>query len=795
MTNKPFIIDSDKELIIVEKDYCEKHILVLVTINYLTLHFNEDGNNYTFYKDELCDIFNGLGEKFALKPDDNLEQKEREEVINEFGNKLPYFTEMNEVLAKCKKYKGFNNAINFVDYLFRSEEILKEAFEILSEYVKLNRKFYTLVDLIAAKKDILKSLSYIVSPQELSDYELQYSRAIEELNTSKLKELLELSQKKILQHWEIYLTSPNDYVSGGPFRFLCHSVYKVFSGKFKSNIISMSLLTDKLFDCFANEFGFILPPTNIIGADSSDMYVNNLATVDSDLLSYTTINKISTPERLEEECCIRKSQFKEEIVYNEVAKRVFDPIGIFCLTDGSKNINFNYQNAHLLKENFPYLEIIEIDKTKYIKNRSDFLTIIIDLINGIRNYSTYDSFFNYSYLDIKRLASIGAYDDFFHDFMELKKKINFDENEIMELYKKYEYLLFGNFSFDKIFDCYSFKEIKFILKYNKNLGVGYIIFGKKEKDFIDLPLNFRFEELSKIYSVYKGLVGKINLNDFIPGLADFLVLYPRSASFDKMIKLQMCACSCFWDINSIIVNQMNSKELEKTEYKDIVSKYLPRQLPASDNDIDLAIPAIELMVKTIKDKTESVFDYINAIIMLSFNDKYKNARKNIAELQLQSNTFLSLLKNRQQDLVEYGKEKACLSAELEGLNDAVLDEREKIKAIKDRLLKIEENIAYLEYKIEYFKEQLQPRRQKINEICEGFREKTGYDYKYYDENMISCIEKKYRIPVVQELESILAVKTELMKILARLGLTYGMLSEYQNLSLPSDEDGKILKKI
>lgn len=267
------------------------------------------------------------------------------------------------------------------DNLFSSEEKMVQFINIVYSILDANYFYNILNEFVMIKGDLMDSLRCVLSEEEFIKWEKLYSGYIEIGDSWNLNIMYENAHKLFLESWKNYTTKIEDYVPGEPFKFLCHSVSEVFkSRKFASRFVSSSLITNLLMDVFNEGFGFIIEPINIVVAGAEDMYVNNDADSLEDIFSLRVrygkkekwhIPIINAPEKILNDCYKRlKSNGKSEKVYSEIVTDGFKPLGIFCITDGSKN-HENYCRALELKKVFPELEIIEIDKTLYYNDDND----------------------------------------------------------------------------------------------------------------------------------------------------------------------------------------------------------------------------------------------------------------------------------------------------------------------------------------------------------------------------------------------------------------------------------------
>lgn len=68
---------------------------------------------------------------------------------------------------------------------------------------------------------------------------------------------------------------------------------------------------------------------------------------------------------------------------SEVIIEGFEPIGIFCFTDGSKMFDSNYRNAKELEKNFPHLKVYTFDVMKR-KKSFELEEMKLNLINNLK---------------------------------------------------------------------------------------------------------------------------------------------------------------------------------------------------------------------------------------------------------------------------------------------------------------------------------------------------------------------------------------------------------------------------
>lgn len=461
--------------------------------------------------------------------------------------------------------------------------------------VKLEEKNFNLMfDLLNAKNDCLTNMKYFVSPNDISKFNEEYDNAIYIRDIKKMKDMLDLVQQAILKEWDNYF-GKIDSMTDDNFAFIGHSVRSYeFNKNFYSRYVSTSLFTQDLTDTYMCGYGFILAPKNIVGASSHDMYVNNDAE-DSELLIRSSIIKpIDHPKKIIDECLNLKKQNIEsgnpKRVYSEVVIDGFEPVGIFCFTDGSKSLNLNYQSAKKLQEKFPNLMIYSFDIMKR-KKGTELDEIKLSLINRLRKE------FNPLCTEFDA-TSLSMYDYFFEEYEKLKQRNNFDEEEIKIIFNKNIKLLDSFYKEpNNLFDGrYTQNEIKYILGKNYEYNIDSILSGKAS--------TYKLNNLKKLYP-YKDRV-----NSLYDGLSEFVDLVYRVTVTDEVIP----------DINNTkllnfytIVNIITSKKLDSLNSKEIQSR---QELNNYQQQYDLLNKEIEE-----RENLEKKHEYYNSIYMNRFFSK------------------------------------------------------------------------------------------------------------------------------------------------------------------------------
>ena len=328
------------------------------------------------------------------------------------GNYFELFKEIEEDIEEIN-IKGTEEFCK--EYIETKEKKdIQNLLEIIYNLSKISLKIIQINELEKEKKEIIKSLKYILTDEEINKYEIDLELLFKKLDIEKIKDYLIGLQKIIIEDFKTKITNIEDYKKGDYFRLLCNSVnYTHYDEKRQKNYTSASLLTPAHTNTYRSGFGFIMKPDNIICASKEDIHTditaqNSESTIDS------IIPRIDSIEKIEDEC-------KD---YSEILLEGFNPIGIFCLTDGSKTLNLNYLKAQELQKSFPNLKIIDIDLTLYKEDLTEIRNSLINHINA--------------YLGRFEEVKYDKYEDFFQKYLELKKEKSLTEEEILSLFNKYQ---------------------------------------------------------------------------------------------------------------------------------------------------------------------------------------------------------------------------------------------------------------------------------------------------------------------------------------------------------------------
>lgn len=357
-----------------------------------------------------------------------------------------------------KNISNFSRIIVQIDKEFFKnsvEEIFEYANNINDEMIKI-AKFREFVDY---KEQMIENLECFCSAEQIENFKNNYDALLnsKKIEIEKLENFCNEYNEVIKKEYIKMMSNIDNFKSGEPFHFLCHSTNRyIFDGEFKSQFVSTSYISDELHDVFHEGYGFIFNPVDMVWASDKDSAIINSASDVSQISSRTYMPIFMHPKLImKKNKLLKEANIKAGItdpVYSEVVIDGFNPIGIFCLTDGSKELNNNYQKALKLKEEFPELTIVDIDLSMYKNNdMSESKENLIYKLN---------SMFGNGHLNNKFILK--KYDLFFDKFMEMKKNGNVTIDQIKELYQSYtsefienkstlEQIFSGKYNYDEIY--------------------------------------------------------------------------------------------------------------------------------------------------------------------------------------------------------------------------------------------------------------------------------------------------------------------------------------------------------
>ena len=226
---------------------------------------------------------------------------------------------------------------------------------VLYDYKIKSRDLHLLNELYGLRDNCRDNMSYFKTDDESFDFMNKYNEALRNGDVEKTKALFFELQDEILKEWEGFVDDI-DEMTDDNFCFIGHSTNTLkFYDNFKSNYVSTSLFNQDLNDTYRFSYGFIMPAKHIVCAKSEDMFVDNNADDDQDLLVYCSISVIDHPKKVLEELLDKKRKCEKlgeyTKIYSEVVESEFDPIGIFCFSDGTREIDEFYRMAYELQKN------------------------------------------------------------------------------------------------------------------------------------------------------------------------------------------------------------------------------------------------------------------------------------------------------------------------------------------------------------------------------------------------------------------------------------------------------------
>lgn len=454
----------------------------------------------------------------------------------------------SHLIELCKKFKEFYqkypknmfdriSASDILDEFYYNNNLpgLEDIINLVYEINTTKNTMYLLRDLNNYKDDCIKNMQYFMDDKTIEQFNIEYSKALKVKDIPRLKELLNIVNKLIEKEWEKNVNN-YDKMTDENFCFIGHSTCSSnFKGSFNENFVSCSLYNQDVNDTYRHGFGFMFNPQNIIGAHTNDMYINNNSHSKEDVCQFSSFAKMYHPKRMLEECKQIKKENPNEKIYNEVVLDNFNPIGIFCFTCGPKEFDYNYKQALKLQQNFPNLKIYTFDKYKTNKDENNKL----ELINNVRKCGKLDI-----NIDSK---NIDRYNYFFDKYGRIEKDCSIED--VKALYIKNEELLsIYNKEPEELFTRYNSEEIVYIIKYNINYNLEYILKGNIKP--------YSLTQLSEYYN-YRN-----ELDKYYPGLGHLITLVNKINIDEKIVEeIKMLNPITIDSIN----NQLSSKLLPELE--------------------------------------------------------------------------------------------------------------------------------------------------------------------------------------------------------------------------------------
>jgi len=743
--------------------------------------------NYSFLKERLKEYLKSSDEKFVISASFLVD------IMDDFESCLRSIRELNlvgtgvdsnleEELSRLLSEDL--ESLKLVKKENRKLIVCSELINKLYEIVELNEKLYKLKDLKSVKNIIFQDLAYFCAEETLQQMEKEFQEKLSQSDVEGLEEFLNRVHSLIINHWCEYITDLNNFDSNKPYNLLCHSTDSTsFNGDFYTRYVSCSLLCEELTDTYRSGYGFILSPKDIVLANSSDLYVFNSSEDDETLLQFSTIKKVSSPERAKEEALRYKLENQKngshDKVYTEIVVDGFHPIGIFCLYDGSKELSYNYQMALKLKESYPNLEIFCLN-VMLQKSETELEPVKKTLINrisqkvGILNH---DFFFDeeISYKDFEL---------FWKKYLSLIQKENYTVEDIITIYRENEDLLSTRLDLSHLFDgTYQEEQIRQILYYNPQIRIIDIINGKATVSLL--------EELYNVLIMYKD---NQLLETIIPGINTFLTIYPFTIIDDmRALGLQKCnsmesllvllsespsfyqkdselsedmTYASFYNIYSHCKTLAHARKLKDSKLILFMKLYEIVSLDASDleklkhlKEYDFAsINAV--LLSALSRKKESVNDkvnryeakvesleqektnvrnmiesYDNACNCCSQGASYAIARKEVGSLVEQINQIKLIIEEGVQEIAMGQNSIAYHQSRLAQYSKHRILNSFRIRILNQKLEKEKFLVFDLERRISIKKGVLEHLMQVLTEVKVRFKERTGIPLDNYEEEL------------------------------------------------------------
>ena len=733
MDNKIYIVDDN---VFIPDNYLQKFQYILGDKSDLLQDFNKDlKGNYIKTK-----VFYYYIEKIIEYYKQDSTDKYVDSIFVHF---LP------ELKDKIKSLYGEFYAL---DDKVRSLDNIDYIIDLCVTFRTTERQTFLLRELIDYKEDIIKDMTEYKSQEEIEAFVSEYDKAILSRDIDKMLEMISKFHEEIQEEWKKYISDPLS-ISNSDFLFLGHATQNVDgweksvnskSGQvkkeniFNSRFISCSLFSPESTDTIGNRrYGFIMSPNNIVGATSHDMRVNNYTDDVSTLKLCTRCVKINHPKRilkeLKEEKKRNLSEDDDRGVYSEIILDGFEPIGIFCFTNGIKDFDPAYAYATRLSKCFPDLEFKVIDLF-LVKKGEELRRLEVDLINRLK------ASFNFEFnRDVVTVHDLPRYRLFLDDFYALKSKGDvLLEHLRSPLEKNMKLISVKDFTHDNLFDGrFNHDEIKYILGNHPKYNIDYILKGDIKAHSI-YNLSYLYPYKAKLNKYYPGLglfvelINKFRLtrediDSFIA--ADTYSFQNFSSIFKKNVEVRLgkeidekqALIESDMVTYNTLVDEKNELSLKKKKYED--SFFILSNAPWEP-----------IILGEITDKKQEIEDLQGKYNKL---DSEKRILENqLSQLMNDHNDEKDKVFMRTKDIVSLEEKIVSLDREVRVLSSNIFKQifnRRKIKIKKDESNQAREEIARCESNFERNKKQnlsvsefrIETVTNRLNEIESKMRE-YGY---------------------------------------------------------------------
>lgn len=570
---------------------------------------------------------------------------------------------------------------------------MQELEKVCPDLIEVYSFIFKLRDLKLAKGMYLEDLKYYKTPEEISEWSNRFDKAYEERNIDIMKSILEEVRQSNKEEWIKYVNDSN----GDDFAFIGHSVCgntEDLRGKHRSKYISTSYFNSEFNTTFQFRYGYIMPASQIMSARPYDTYTDNTALDEEDALRGTSVpvvshplNVINTMRKHREENENSKDESKINAkVYSELVFDKFEPIGIFCFTNGLKGLDPDYELAEKLHENSPGLPYKVIDALKYKKGH-ELINMKLDMINTLKreyekklNVDPYH-FYNYKEKDLS------SFDLFFSDLEKLKQKDDYTADDVMNIYEKNRNLLVTSQYelFEFSLQNYTNEEMKYVFDKGYYFNIESILNGTAGIVTVN--------NLSKLASLRNNEKFKDIANKYYPGLLEFSQLVNKMPLTEEMY------------------NELKKNPISFTSMNRYLYSLVKAKLDAETNLIKTKLDSKKIKLEEFLNKKE---------ILEQEAEKYKKYR------EIESSEFMLGIIERNLDesnkeLDKLNKEKDYYQNEKDQMSEeySKLSEKDKIaKELEEELILLSRHPLINRRKISEIKKKLFeiPGEEKANNI-------------------------------------------------------------------------------
>lgn len=341
------------------------------TINYE--YYDEYKRDNVFYMDlnNMKNLFKKICECY-----DSILEFNKPLGINE-EEYLHFLNRHNRYIKLLNKYFNNGRCLFSIKDIFHKDGFTFEDVEkivlIFNEIQDNKENMYSFREFKNVMKDVIDSLSYILTDEELNIIKDEYMKLLTNPNNLEaLKNLIEKTNQITKQDF-IKKLSKLENINEENFSFVVHSIKtNEWNGKFYDPLVSASLINNDVRDLYSYPVGFILDPSSIICANTEDFYTSNSMNLNT--FSYAgNLPIIYSYDKIINDCKKRKTENKNNNAYNEIVLTEFKPLAIFYYPDKenlNKDLAINLKRQ--VEEFYPNLQIIEIgSKVKLLRGLED----------------------------------------------------------------------------------------------------------------------------------------------------------------------------------------------------------------------------------------------------------------------------------------------------------------------------------------------------------------------------------------------------------------------------------------